>query len=451
MKLGLLAMSGVRAADPKLTAAGLTLPGFVERSQVIASLPSLALLTLAGMTPPDVEIEYREIPDLRAEKELPRHFDLVAISSYSAQIGDAYEVAERYRAWGTPVVMGGPHVTVLPEEANRHGATAVIGEGELTWPHLIRDFRAGKLEREYRPAPGKWFDLARAPMPRYELLAPERYSRLTIQTSRGCPHRCEFCAGSILLTSGYAVKPVESVIAELHRIKEIWPHPFIEFADDNSFVLRPHSKTLLRALRDEGVKWFTECDLSIARDPELLDLMRESGCRQVLIGLESPTAAGLDGLETRDNWKFRRLPEYERAIRAIQSRGITVNGCFILGLDGHTEQVFDDVYDFVDRAGLYEVQITVLTAFPGTPLYRRLQQEGRLLREGAWDTCTLFDVNFIPRGMTPERLQWGMMDLARRLYDKDSIQQRRDRFLRDLHAARPADRGPAMEGETDEA
>jgi len=432
MKLGLIAMSGVRAANPELTAIGLTLPGFIERSEVIASLPSLALLTLAGLTPPDVEIEYREIPDLAAEPETPRSYDLVAIASYSAQIHDAYRVAELYASRGTPVVLGGLHVSVLPEEAEAHGATAVVGEAEPLWPRIVEDVRRGCLAPRYQAPPGRSFDLAEAPMPRFELLDPERYNRITVQTSRGCPHLCDFCASSILLTPKYSVKPVAKVIAEIRRIKEIWPHPFLELADDNSFGRRREAKELLRALAAERVHWFTETDVSIAEDEELLELLRESGCRQALIGLESPVAAGLDGLELRRNWKLRKLPDYEAAVRRIQAHGITVNGCFVLGLDGHDESIFDAVYDFVERTGLFEVQITVLTPFPGTPLYRRLSAEGRILADGAWERCTLFDVNFVPARMSPDRLQWGLVDLARRLYDRAFIDARRERFFREV-------------------
>ncbi|MEO5617410.1 MAG: DUF4070 domain-containing protein, partial [Candidatus Eisenbacteria bacterium] len=215
-----------------------------------------------------------------------------------------------------------------------------------------------------------------------------------------------------------------------------WDQPFIEFADDNSFVKRPHAKELMLALRGEGLKWFTEADVSLADDEELLELMRESGCRQVLLGLESPAAPGLDGIEMRANWKLKKQPRYEEVVQRIQSHGITVNGCFVLGLDGHDETVFDQVYDFVERSGLYEVQITVLTPFPGTPLYARLQREGRLIEDGAWERCTLFDVNFVPKGMSAEQLQWGLVDLGKRLYDRDFIQSRRERFFRQLRAGR---------------
>jgi len=429
MKIGLVAMSGVRADDPELTAIGLTLPGFVERSEIIASLPSLGLLTLAALTPPEVEVEYVELPDLSAVDGLPGEFDLVAISSWSAQIADAYALSARYRAAGVPTVLGGWHVSVLPGEARAHADSIVIGDGEPLWPQVVADFAAGRLQPEYRLSAGRQYDLALSPVPRYELLDPARYNRLTVQTSRGCPHRCEFCGGGVVIDPHYRVKPVERIIAEVRRIREVWPHAFIEFADDNSFVHRGHARHLLHALRDEGVKWFTEVDVSIADDPELLDLMRESGCRQVLIGLESPTADGLWGLELKDNWKLRRQPDYEAAVRTIQDHGIKVDGCFILGLDGHDESVFEGISDFVDRTGLYDVQLTVLTPFPGTPLYARLEREGRLISPGAWSKCTLFDINFVPRAMSPERLRQGLIDLARHVYDKDGRSARQRAFV----------------------
>lgn len=438
-RIGFIAMSGVRAQNAELVAAGLTLPGFIERSQVIASLPSLSLLTLAGLTPDGFDLEYHEIADLRTLGTLPVHFDLVALTSLSAQIHDAYVVADHYRALGIPVVMGGLHVTALPDEALAHASAVVIGEGEPLWPQVIADFDRGALSRIYRcPTPGL-FDLREAPMPRFDLLDPDKYNRITVQTSRGCPHKCEFCASSILLTPHYKLKPVEKVIAEIQAIKRLWPRPFIEFADDNSFVHRAHYKELLRALARENIRWFTEADISVAEDDELLALMHDAGCQQVLIGLESPRRANLDGLETAANWKHRRHDRYLAAIERIQSHGITVNGCFILGLDGDTPDVFDEVFRFVRESRLYEVQVTFLTAFPGTPLHRRLKAEGRILRDNAWELCTLFDINIQPRNLSVAELQSGFMSLVKNLYNADETAARRNEFkrrLRDAHRSR---------------
>jgi radical SAM superfamily enzyme YgiQ (UPF0313 family) len=428
MKTGFIAMSGVRVRNQALLDLGLTLPGFVERSKVIASLPSLGLLTLAGLTPRDIEVEYVEVPDLDALAGVPGDFDAVAISSFSAQIGDAYRLADRYRARGTRVVLGGLHVTACPQEALAHADAIVIGEGEPSWPALIADLGRGTLRRCY-DSRGSSFPLEEAPMPRFELLDVERYNRLTVQTQRGCPFRCEFCAASIRISPTYKVKPVARVMNEIRRIKEIWPRPFIEFADDNTFANKRHGRELMRALEREHVRWFTETDISVAEDEELLGLMRDAGCAQILVGLESPSPAGLEGIEQRANWKAKQRVKYLQAIERIQRHGITVNGCFILGLDGAGPESFEETWDFVRESGLYEVQITVQTAFPGTPLYDRLRREGRLLRENAWELCTLFDVNLEPARMSVAELEAGLLDLVRRVYDDEAVRERRERFL----------------------
>jgi radical SAM superfamily enzyme YgiQ (UPF0313 family) len=156
--------------------------------------------------------------------------------------------------------------------------------------------------------------------------------------------------------------------------------------------------------------------------------MRDSGCQQVLIGLESPGRASLDGIELQSNWKARHQDRYKAAIAKIQSFGITVNGCFILGLDGDTPAVFDDVLRFVRDSGLYEVQVTFLTAFPGTPLYARLKAEERIIEDQRWDKCTLFDINFRPRNMSVEQLQNGFLGLVKTLYSADETSTRRRAF-----------------------
>jgi radical SAM superfamily enzyme YgiQ (UPF0313 family) len=435
MKIGLVAMSGIRCHDAELMSLGLTLPGFVERSKTIASLPSLGLLTLAGMTPREHQVRYIEVPDIRAAATLPDGFDLVGISSYSAQIDEAYELADRYRAAGVRVVLGGPHVSVLPAEAAQHADAVVVGHGELHWPAVLGDAAAGTLKPVYG-ALSDDYDFADAPLPAFELLEIERYNRLTIQTSRGCPHRCEFCAGSVLFCGRYRQKPVAKVLAELDRILEIWKHPFIELADDNSFVNRAYWLELLPEMARRHLRWFTETDISVGEDPELLDLLRRSGCAEVLIGLESPVPGGLDGLELRANWKLRHLERYRESLAQIQAHGIRVNGCFVLGLDGQGPGIFDAIRAFVRDADLFDVQITLLTPFPGTPLHARLKAEGRLLADGDWTRCTLFDLTFQPRGMTAGELAAGFRSLGVDIYSAEWTERRRERFNERLREQR---------------
>jgi radical SAM superfamily enzyme YgiQ (UPF0313 family) len=433
MNVGLIAMSGIRCHDAELMSLGLTLPGFVERSKTIASLPSLGLLTLAGMTPPEHRVRYLEVPDIRVAEALPGGFDLVGISSYSAQIDEAYELADRFLTAGVPVVLGGPHVSALPDEAAPHCSAVVIGHGELHWPTVLADAAAGGLRPRYGSVTDD-FDLAQAPIPRFELLDVTRYNRLTVQTSRGCPLRCEFCAGSLLFSSRYRQKPVAKVLGELDRILALWPRPFIELADDNSFVNRRYWLELLPEVAKRRIRWFAETDISVGEDDELLELLRESGCAEVLIGLESPVAEGLDGVELRSNWKLKRLPSYPERLRNIQEHGIRVNGCFVLGLDGHGPDIFDRVREFVWDADLFDVQLTVQTPFPGTPLLARLRSEGRLIADGDWRRCTLFDVNFHPTGMSPGELRQGLIRLGQDVYSAAWTRRRRERFKARLRA-----------------
>ncbi len=422
-------MSGIRCHNQELLEMGLNLPGFVERSKVIASLPSLGLLTLAGLTPDRFEISYVEVPDIAELDGLPGDFDVVAISSFTAMIKDAYTLAKRYREAGVKVILGGLHVTMMPEDAAPHADAIVIGEAEPVWRDVLDDLTKNQLKPRY-DARDQPFDLANAPMPRFDLLDISQYNRLTVQTQRGCPYHCDFCAASIRLSPGFKTKPVSKVLAEVHEIKKQWKHPFIEFADDNTFANKRHGRELVRALAPEGLRWFTETDISVARDPELLRLMKEAGCAQILIGLESPAPKALSGIERKANWKQHQADKYREAIATIQDAGITVNGCFVLGLDHTDATSFDAVFDFVRETGLYEVQITVMTPFPGTPLYERLKQEKRLLQEGAWELCTLFDVNYLPQHMTVEELETSFRELGRRIYDDDFIAERRRAFFK---------------------
>ena len=473
MKIGLIAIAGVKIQTRKFIELGVTLPQFVNRGRVIAQLPSLALLTLAGATPEGVEVEYIEVDDVATFAQNPRlDFDLVAISTYTARAFDAYLVADVYRAHGIPVVFGGLHATVLPEEVARHADAVVVGEGEATWSEVVRDFqgagRAG-LKSFYREARPGQFQLNRAPMPRFDLLVqgtqgPENspsdpgrtgeiqrlgpYNRITIQTTRGCPWDCDFCAASKLYGPRYRIKPVDRVLQEVDAVRSLWRRPFIEFADDNTFVNRTWAKQLLSGLADRHVRYFTETDVSVADDEELLDLLYPSGCRQVLIGFESPRRASLEGMD-RANWKARQHSRYLEVIEKIQSRGVSVCGCFIVGLDSDTPEVFDELREFIDRSRLLEVQITILTPFPGTRLYQRLLAEGRLLYPGAWDRCTLFDVNFRPRGMSVERLEEEVMQLWRDTWNIESF-TRRKRYYRELLRARHGQPDRAMLEEIEE-
>ena len=369
-------------------------------------------------------MEMEDLPE--DDADLPTQFDLICISSFSAKISHAYDLADRYRALGIPVVLGGLHVTSMPDEAALHADAIVVGEGEPTWLELLADAEAGQLKPRYQSE--TYFSLSDAPIPAYHLLDIAKYNRLTVQASRGCPHKCDFCASSILLTPRYEQKPIERVLAEIDTIRALWPRPFLEFADDNAFINRKYWKQLLPELAQRNLRWFCETDVSVHKDDELLALMRDAGCAEILIGFESPTDAGLNGMELNNNWKYRKWPEYIQAIRNIQSHGIRVNGCFVLGLDGHTTEIFEAIHQFTRESELFDVQITVATPFPGTPFYDRLKEQNRLIEPTNWDRCTLFDVNFHPQLMSAEELRQGLHHLAGKLYTEEETRWRRQNF-----------------------
>ena len=432
-RIGLIAVSGVRIVNERLVRHGVTLPGFVERAEVIASMPSLGLLTLAGCTPDHHAIEYLERPEFDPAA-LP-DFDLVAISSFTAKSSVMYAIADHYRARGIAVVLGGLHVTLCPDEAAAHADAIVVGDGEAAWPRLLADWERGALTPRYTRSTVGPAALGAA-TPRYDLLDPARYNRLPVQTTRGCPYACEFCAASRVL-GPYRLKPVASVVRELRAVKACWPRPFIELADDNTFVDKAHGRALVRAIAAEDVRWFTETDVTVADDPELLHLLADSGCRQLLIGFESPSAEAL-GRIGGAGFKHAWFDRYRPAIDAIQARGVSVIGCFIAGTDGDTPDVFEAIERFVESSGLADVQVTVLTPFPGTALHRRLAREGRLLPNPGWERCTLFDVAFVPRRMSVADLEAGLEHLMGVLYTEQARTRRRRGFVRAARESRRA-------------
>lgn len=432
MKLGLIALSGLRLCDAPLLELGLSFPDVQRRAREIQALPSLGLLTLAGMTPAAIEVEYLEIADL--DGDLPDRFDAVALSTLTATAKEAWKLADRFREQGVTVILGGLHATLNPEESAKHVDCVLIGEGESVWPEVMEDLLRGSLRKVYDAREKGPFDLAESPMPRFDLLASDRYPRVTVQTQRGCPLSCEFCGASMRLSPKFRVKPVERVMAEIRYAKQWFQRPFIEFADDNTFADKKHGKELMRALRHEKVRWFTETDLSVADDDELLELMRDAGCHQILIGLESPRAERLDRVEQKSNWKYRRVETYLKSIEKIQRQGITVNGCFIVGMDGDGPECFDGIYEFVKASGLYDVQVTLLTPFPGTPLWQRFLREGRLLDPCATERATLFDINYQPTHLSVEELREGFVDLVSRLYAPEFVRYREGRFREQLRA-----------------
>jgi len=325
------------------------------------------------------------------------------------------------------VVLGGLHASVLPEEASAHVDAVVVGEGEPVWATLLEDFEEGRLKKLYRAREmSPSYRLQESKTPRYDLLDINKYNRLTLQTTRGCPIGCSFCAVSRMI-SPYKMKPLAKIRQELEAILTLWSRPFIELADDNTFYNKKWGKELALLFSEYRLRWFTETDISIADNEELLEALARAGCTQLLIGLESSAPASLDGLDVK-NWKLRQFDSYFQKIEKIQSYGLSVNGCLILGFDTDDCSVFESTYEFVSSSNLSEAQITLLTPFPGTPLYEKLERSGRLIEKTFWERCTLFDTTFHPKLMSVDELSSGFRWLMQKLYSEDEHRRRRERF-----------------------
>lgn len=383
---------------------------------------SMALPTLAALTPDGHDLT---ILDENVETvDLEGQYDLVAITATTQQAIRAYELGDAFKERGRKVVLGGVHASVLPDEALEHADSVVVGEAERLWPKVVQDVERCELRTMYRNEQA--VDLADSPVPRFDLLRGKGYGIGWVQTTRGCPHDCEFCGASKLFGAKYRKKSVPQVLREIQVLREALGEVRLGFADDNFLVHRRFSKALLRALTTQGLRWIAQTDISVARDPELLELARESGCMHLFIGFESISEEGLDGID-RSGFKRRQLNRYAQDIAAIQSHGIGVMGSFIVGLDGDDMATFDRLEGFIRQTSLFDAQVTVLTPLPGTRLRERMKREGRIL-DAPWRDYTLSHVNFIHPRLSREEIETGVLRMFRFIQSDEMYRRKLDHF-----------------------
>ncbi len=374
--------------------------------------PSLGLLTLAGLTPPEFDLAFAD------ENVTPLDFhtpaDLVAISVMTPLAARAYEIAGRFRARGCKVVLGGIHATALPDEAAAQADAVVVGEGEESWLELLADFGRGSLQKIYRP--GSYSDLQRVPVARRDLLAPGRYiTRSTIQLSRGCPYDCEYCSVTAFYGQEFRFRPLDRFVAEFHSLKD----RFVFIVDDNIVAHRQTADGLFERLQGSGKWWGSQTPITVGDDDRLLKKMAASGCKVLFIGFETLRQDNLRQMGKN----FVNASRHAERIRRIQDHGIGIQGSFIVGYDQDDESVFDQLYDFIQATRLESFLTSVLTPFPGTQLTERLEKEGRVLTRD-WSLYDMNTVVFQPKRFTPERLQAGYNELNRALYGVPEILKR---------------------------
>ncbi len=378
------------------------------------SVPSLSLLTVAGLMDEDFSIDYFDLSYDTVESF--GEYDIVFLSPSTSQANRAYELSEMFRRQGARVVMGGVHVSMMADEALEHADAVFIGESEETFPVFLKDLKAGSLSRVYKA--GTFPDMNASPVPRYDLAAKYPYKSVPVQTSRGCPHQCEFCVSSRIYGAKYRRKSFEQVRTELEYIKSIWSKPYIFFTDDNFFMDENYSSQLIDYLKEAGLRWYAFSDARIADRVSMLEKMAASGCAQLLIGFESLSDENLASIN-RSQWKRKRRVEYLNIVERIQSYGIGVVGSFVVGLDADTPEVFKELYEFVEKSRLYATNITIVTPFPGTALYEKLKREKRIIVDD-WSRYNGFELTFQLKNMRPEEFEKGMC----RLYEQLDSPQR---------------------------
>ncbi len=423
--------TGLRICSDELRELGLTLPGLKPRVAALEELPALGLLTLAGMTPEPWQCSYHDgsqDTEKLLDTVLSQQPDLLAVSALTASVNDAYAFCRQVRERGVRTVIGGLHATTCSAEAQLSVDAVAVGDGESVWQEVLSDAAAGELKTLYRADAA--FDLSRAPMPRFDLLGVRKPARWTLQTERGCTMACDFCGASRLL-GPLREKPLERIQAEVDALCEMSPKPWIELADDSTFVGPRDPEPLLEVLGAAETRYFTEADWRIGERPELLRSLAASGCVQLLVGIES--------LVFRYPGMGAKQAEMERvldAVRAIQEAGVAVNGCFIAGAEGETDASLHALTEFILGSPFAEVQVTVQTPFPGTALYHRLKKRGRLLPYRGWSHYTLLDVTYTPDNMSVEQLESGFRRVLAVVHGPAAT-ERRNRIRREVWKRNP--------------
>jgi radical SAM superfamily enzyme YgiQ (UPF0313 family) len=375
----------------------------------------LAPAVLAGLTPPGVEISFHD--DRMEGIPYDEPADLVAISVETYTARRAYQIASEYRNRGVPVVMGGFHATLVPEEVSDYAESILIGEAETLWPEVIEDFRDGRLRRVYRRAGRPSLDGLKLDR---SIFSGKRYLPIgLVEAGRGCQFRCEFCAIQSYFQSTQTRRPAREIVDEVRRLNK----KLIFFVDDNITSNMEEAKEFFRALIPLNIRWVSQASINAAHDEEFLRLIKASGCQGLLIGFESLNPQNLK----RMNKGFNQMKGgYEVALANLRRHGIRLYVTFILGYDDDGVDTFEETLQFAMKHRFYMVAFNHLTPFPGTPLYRRLENEGRLTYDRWWlDPEYRYGmVPFEPRGMTAEDVRLRCIEARARFYSYPSMLKR---------------------------
>ena len=373
----------------------------------------LCMGVLAALTPPAWQSTF--IDDRHEAIDYDRPTDLVAISieTYSARRG--YEIAARFREKGVPVVLGGYHPTLVPDEALQHGDAVCVGEAEAVWETILDDAAAGRLQGRYRGGA----DLSRNVLPDRRLFRGRPYLPLSlVETGRGCPYRCNFCSISAYFDATYRRRPIAHVLEDL----ETADHRDVFFVDDNLTGDVESARELFRAVRPLKRRWMTQTSLSSLDDRAFVSEMAKSGCMGVLVGFESLDEGNLKLMRKGVN----RISQYRQALANLRDAGIFVYGTFVFGYPNDTPATVEQVVRFAIEERMMIAALNHLVPFPGTPLYRAYEAEKRLNHDRWWlsDGYVFGQVPFEPEKMSAAETERHCLAARRRFYSLGSILRR---------------------------
>jgi radical SAM superfamily enzyme YgiQ (UPF0313 family) len=357
-------------------------------------LPPLAMGILAARTPKEIDITfYDDKVEVIPNDDQP---DLVAITVETFTARRAYDLAERYRSRGVPVVMGGYHPTFLPDEALQHADAIVVGDAEGSWEQLLHDFRNDHMQRIYKGGSNRPLDDFRLDR---SIFAGKKYAPVElVQFGRGCRFACDFCSIRTFYQDNLRARPIQSLAEELQQFSR---RKLIFFVDDNLFNSRAQLEAMLDTIRPLKLRWSCQISIDVARDERLLDKLAEAGCVFALVGFESLSEANLKQMAKPWNCV---AGDYLSVVRKFHQRGIAVYGTFVFGYDGDTAETIQDSLNFALEAKLEIANFNPLTPTPGSPLYERLLWENRLLSPQWWldPNYRYGDPIFVPKSMSPE-------------------------------------------------
>jgi len=376
----------------------------------------LTLTTLAALVPPELNAQITVYDE--GVQPIPETLDadIVGLTVITGTAKRAYELATRFRSEGKTVVLGGPHVTLMPNEASQHADAICVGYAEDTWPKLLRDFSQGELETSYHQPP--LFSLDRPDMPyaRRDLFDKSHFlTQAVFEATRSCAHDCEFCVAPAAWGRQQYQKPIDWIINDIRQFGQ----KRIIFVDLNLISDRNYACALFTKMIPLNIEWFGLSTVLLAHDTELMDLAARSGCRGLLIGFESISSASL--MDAKKH--FNESVDYKKVIDELHRLGISVQGCFVFGLDHDTPDVFDATVEFALDTGIDLPRFAVLTPFPGTPLHTRLEKEGRIFSRD-WDLYDGQHVVFQPCGMSVQELTQGHERAWKKSYEWASIARR---------------------------